>query len=234
MEELGLSIHPTELFLMIGISFIGALLHEYIVSIKKNHIKKFITLSTNIFISVLIDVITCISINQLILSISPRLVLLPPLIIGLVGKEFVETLTTLKASSRLIAFLFSLFGVGNNEGIKSEDEKETEEESEEEHVPTEEDKQEKIKRFEAYTERILNDMNSLIANKVNNSIDDTKFIIKYKQIKVNTRIIKQQIKNDNIVSVKEALKISEIVKNEEYLDGLYRNIMDKRGTVLPT
>ena len=233
MEAFEISIPPTEIILITVISFIGSLMHEYIVSVKRDHIRKFTVLSINIFITVLIDVIICISINQLILDISPRLVLLPPLIIGLVGKEFVETLTTLKASSRLIAFLFSLFGIGNNEGIQSDDKEETKE-SEEEHVPTEAEKQEKIKRFEEYTEKVLNAMNSLIAGRVNNSIDDTKFIIKYKQLKINVKIIKQQVETDNIVSVEEALKVSEIVKNEEYLDGLYRDIMDKHGTVLPT
>lgn len=232
MEAFEISIPPTEIILLTVISFIGSLMHEYIVSVKRDHIRKFTVLFINIFITVLIDVIICISINQLILDISPRLVLLPPLIIGLVGKEFVEALTTLKASSRLIAFLFSLFGIGNNEGIKSEDEEETKE-SEKEHVPTEAEKQEKIKRFKKYTERVLNAMNSLIAGRVNNSIDDTKFIIKYKQLKINVKIIKQQVETLNIVSVEEALKIAEIIKNEEYLDGIYRDIMDKRR-VLPT
>lgn len=232
MEAFEISIPPTEIILMTVISFIGSLMHEYIVSVKRDHIRKFTVLFINIFITVFIDVIICISINQLILDISPRLVLLPPLIIGLVGKEFVETLTTLKASSRLIAFLFSLFGIGNNEGIKSEDEEETKE-SEKEHAPTEAEKQEKIKRFEKYTELVLNAMNSLIAGRVNNSIDDTKFIIKYRRSKINVKIIKQQVETDNIVSVEEALRIAEIIKNEEYLDGIYRDIMDKRR-VLPT
>lgn len=232
MEAFEISIPPTEIILITVISFIGSLMHEYIVSVKRDHIRKFTVLFINIFITVLIDVIICISINQLILDISPRLVLLPPLIIGLVGKEFVEALTTLKASSRLIAFLFSLFGIGNNEGIKSEDEEETKE-SEKEHAPTEAEKQEKIKRFKKYTERVLNAMNSLIAGRVNNSIDDTKFIIKYKQLKINVKIIKQQVETVNIVSVEESLKIAEIIKNEEYLDGIYRDIMDKRR-VLPT
>lgn len=233
MEAFEISIPPTEIILMTVISFIGSLMHEYIVSVKRDHIRKFTVLFINIFITVLIDVIICISINQLILDISPRLVLLPPLIIGLVGKEFVEALTTLKASSRLIAFLFSLFGIGNNEGIQSDDKEEPQSEPEEEHVPTEAEKQEKIKRFKKYTERVLNAMNSLIAGRVNNSIDDTKFIIKYKQLKINVKIIKQQVETDNIVSVEEALRIAEIIKNEEYLDGIYRDIMDKRG-VLPT
>ena len=232
MEAFEISIPPTEIILMTVISFIGSLMHEYIVSVKRDHIRKFTALFINIFITVLIDVIICISINQLILDISPRLVLLPPLIIGLVGKEFVETLTTLKASSRLIAFLFSLFGIGNNEGIQSDDKEETKE-SEKEHAPTEAEKQEKIKRFEKYTERVLNAMNSLIAGRVNNSIDDTKFIIKYRRSKINVKIIKQQVETDNIVSVEEALRIAEIIKNEEYLDGIYRDIMDKRR-VLPT
>lgn len=232
MEAFEISIPPTEIILMAVISFIGSLMHEYIVSVKRDHIRKFTVLFINIFITVLIDVIICISINQLILDISPRLVLLPPLIIGLVGKEFVETLTTLKTSSRLIAFLFSLFGIGNNEGIQSDDKEETKE-SEKEHAPTEAEKQEKIKRFEKNTERVLNAMNSLIAGRVNNSIDDTKFIIKYRQSKINVKIIKQQVETDNIVSVEEALRIAEIIKNEEYLDRIYRDIMDKRR-VLPT
>lgn len=231
MEAFEISIPPTEIILMTVISFIGSLMHEYIVSVKRDHIRKFTVLFINIFITVLIDVIICISINQLILDISPRLVLLPPLIIGLVGKEFVEALTTLKASSRLIAFLFSLFGIGNNEGIQSDDkEEDSQSEPEEEHVPTKAEKQEKIKRFEKYTERVLNAMNSLIAGRVNNSIDDTKFIIEYKQLKINVKIIKQQVETVNIVSVEEALKIAEIIKNEEYLDGIYRDIMDKRLT----
>ena len=185
METLDISVSIKELILIVIISFIGSLLHEYIINVKKNNVRRISTISTNISLTVFIDTLICLSIDQIIINISPRLILLPPLIIGLVGEELAESLTTLSSSTRLIAFIFSLFGVGKGEGVKPDDTKE--ENNDKNRTETKdisvETQEEKIKKFEIYTEKVLNATNSLIASYASNSIDDTKFIMKYKSIK---------------------------------------------------
>ena len=234
LDAFELSISLTEILLMTTLSFIGSLMHEYIVSVKKYHIKNLTSISINISLTVIIDVIICISINQLILDISPRLVLLPPLIIGLVGKQLVDSLTSLKATSRIIAFIFSLLGMGDGSSSLPDPDNNGEEsnENEKKEQPTksvkkEESKEEKIKNFEIHSEKLLNAMNNLIVKYLQNDIKDKDFIIIYKVIKVNVKAIKIRIQDNSIVSVDEALRVSEIVKNEDYLDKIYTDIMEK-------
>ena len=214
MEALDISVSIKELILIVIISFIGSLLHEYIVSIKKNSIRQKSTIGINITITVLTDTLICLSINQIVSQFSPRLILLPPLIIGLIGKELVETLTTLKSATRFIAFIFSLFGVGKGEGVKTDDNKE-------------ETQEEKAQKFQIYTKKVLDDMNALIALYVSNSIDDVGFMMKYHPLKINAKLIKEHVKDNMIVSVDDAIRIAEIVKNEDYLDRISADIMSK-------
>ena len=94
-------------------------------------------------------------------------------------------------------------------------------------VKKEESKEEKIKNFEIHSEKLLNAMNNLIVKYLQNDIEDKDFIIKYKVIKVNVKVIKIRIQDNSIVSVDEALRVSEIVKNEDYLDKIYTDIMEK-------
>lgn len=223
MEALDISVSIKELILIVIISFIGSLLHEYIVSIKKNSIRQKSTIGINITITVLTDTLICLSINQIVSQFSPRLILLPPLIIGLIGKELVETLTTLKSATRFIAFIFSLFGVGKGEGVKTDDNKEEKSEAE--------TQEEKAQKFQIYTKKVLDGMNALIALYVSNSIDDVGFMMKYHQLKINAKLIKEHVKNNMIVSVDDAIRIAEIVKNEDYLDRISADIMSKHEII---
>lgn len=97
-----------ELAPIICISFIGSCIHEYV--FKVNTQQHFL-FNINIWISTLVSSIISFAIDPWILDFNPRLVFLPPLIIGLSGMDLVNKLTTLKGSSKVIEFFLGFVGL---------------------------------------------------------------------------------------------------------------------------
>lgn len=88
-------------FLLIGIiSFIGAFSHEFMLFLNQN---KRITVSVwvEILITTLVVTIVSLSVNPLVAKIHPRLILLPPLLMGLLGEELLNKLIHIDKSSKL-------------------------------------------------------------------------------------------------------------------------------------
>lgn len=90
-------------------SYIGSIVHEYFfISGKINFIK-----NPRIWLTVTMNFIICYSINPYIVEFNPRLILLPPLILGLLGNELAVRMGTLHGSTSFIEYILGFFGIKN-------------------------------------------------------------------------------------------------------------------------
>ena len=99
-----------EILLVMIIAFMGSFAHEYISFIRSG---KRITLSVwiNVFVSSFVTVIICLAIDPFIINIHPRLIFLPPLIIGLLGTELISKLSTISGSANILEYILGFFGI---------------------------------------------------------------------------------------------------------------------------
>ena len=209
MSDINISI--IEILLISTIAFIGAFIHEYISFIKKG---KRVTLMIwfNIFITVIIDIIISVSINPFIISINPRLMLLPPLIIGLLGTELAMKLSTINGSTSFIEYILGFLK------IKRADTTSTPINNSYDDYDNSSIDDEIIK---------INAQIEIILEEYELTKDDKKFIEFYKTLKNKSFEIKEKIdleySNDSI-PLNIALKMSEMIKLEISLDKIYNNI----------
>lgn len=106
-----LEISFIETILILSISFIGAIIHESLDKSRKRKKAKPSQICLNIIITVFISMVFSLSIDPLICKINPRLILLPPLILSLVGIEFVSRLIHIESSFSLIEYIIGFFGI---------------------------------------------------------------------------------------------------------------------------
>ena len=223
---LSLSISPLEIIFISVISLIGSLIHRYVIRSDdyKNDSKLYIVIDS--FIVVTIDTIICVSIDQFIISLSPRLILLPPLLLGLIGKELIEYMSEIGSSFKLIEYILSFVGIHrkNAKAVDIDDIK----------VKKRKQKQNYINMIELernYNQKILlliNEIDILISDYFDHKIDTVRFVLRYKKIILDIRDIKEELKRKEDISVNTAVKLSRLLKNQEYIDRIYNELLDKR------
>ena len=106
-----------EILLVMIVSLIGASIHEYIFRSNTSAETGFLR-NPKVWISGLVSSIICYAIDPWILEINPRLVLLPPLLLGLAGMDLVLRLSTLRGVSVFFEWILGFFQVTN---AKNED-----------------------------------------------------------------------------------------------------------------
>lgn len=200
-----------EILLMSIIAFIGAFIHEYISFIRRG---KRITIMVwlNIFVTVIIDLIISISINPFVAKIHPRLVLLPPLLIGLLGTELAIRLSTIGGSTSLIEYILGFLK------IKRADTTQTPKDN----VPTVDDSlDDEIVKISAKMELLLTEY----YREKNKEL----FLSVYKSLKEDSINMKNEIKkrleSEELIPLPIALKLSEMFKVEIVLDKIYDEII---------
>ena len=104
-----------ESLILILISFIGSIIHEYIFNHRFNFFK-----NPNVIITVVVSYLISFSIDPFIMQLSPRFILLPPLILGLLGIELATRLSTLKGSSSLLEYILGFLKIKRKDS-KQED-----------------------------------------------------------------------------------------------------------------
>ena len=195
------------------IAFIGAFIHEYISFIRRG---KRITIMVwlNIFVTVIIDLIISISINPFVAKIHPRLVLLPPLLIGLLGTELAIRLSTIGGSTSLIEYILGFLK------IKRADTTQTPKDN----VPTVDDSlDDEIVKISAKMELLLTEYYR--------EKNEELFLSVYKSLKEDSINMKNEIKkrleSEELIPLPIALKLSEMLKIEIVLDKIYDEIITK-------
>lgn len=213
MSDINISI--IEILLISTIAFIGAFIHEYISFIKRG---KRITLVVwfNIFITVIIDIIISASINPFIMSINTRLILLPPLIIGLLGTELAIKLSTINGSTSFIEYILGFLK------IKRADTTSTPYNNSDDNVDYDNSSiDDEIIKINAQIEMVIQEYEL--------SKDNEKFIEIYKFLKNKAFTIKTELDEeykDEEIPLYIALKLSEMMKLEISLDKIFKNIKD--------
>lgn len=205
-----------EILLMSIIAFIGAFIHEYISFIRRG---KRITIMVwlNIFVTVIIDLIISISINPFVAKIHPRLVLLPPLLIGLLGTELAIRLSTIGGSTSLIEYILGFLKIKRADTTKTP----------QDNVPVVDDSlDDEIVKISAKMELLLTEYYRDKNESLFLSVYST---VKEESIKIKTEI-KNRLDTDELIPLPIALKMSEMLKVEISLDKIYEDLMSKKKT----
>lgn len=198
-----------EILITTLISFIGSCIHEYVFT--TNTSQSFLK-NTKIWISTIVSVLICLSIDPWLIEYNIRLVLLPPLLLGLAGMDFVERLTTVKGSSKIIEYLLSFIGLKRD----NDDDKE----------------ESKQKIADSYKE--INELSTIVFEMFSNLIisyymDKNKFnfLKSYKEVKIKYNQLNTKIMEYEQLPLNITLILGKIIKKEIEADLLYDNLTNK-------
>ena len=230
-----------EILLVLGVSFIGAMIHEYVFLSEGN--RSFFK-NPNIWVSTAVSSIICYTINPLISDFNPRLMLLPPLLLGMAGMDLVKRLATPEGSSSLIEYILGFFGVTNKKtegsyGIPPSQPEEHHEESPSVHqeppqqIASQDHALPTLPSFESLmgldqkVQLVLDEISNLIMEYQMNR-DATAFLRGYATTKTNMNALRVHLLAHQFVPITTALKMSEILKKDEKLTQLYEEITSQR------
>lgn len=99
-----------EILLIIVCSFVGAFVHELMQFVGKG---KRITIAVwiNIIVTIVVDALICYAINPAVTQVHSRLIVVPPLLLGLMGTELINKLTTINGSLNIIEYVLGWFKI---------------------------------------------------------------------------------------------------------------------------
>lgn len=235
-----LDITIIEITIIFFISLLGSITHESISIIKNiNKLNKLETL-ISIISSTIIITIVCISINPLIVKITPRLILLPPLILSLTGSELIIYLTGFKSSAKLIEYILSFFGINRSkdniqdvteiDDVLNPDQKNIQNESEMTEE-TEDDNKNNISQ--QGEEELLNNIKEtyiylyeLKESFNNQEISNYDFFWNFINVEEYIENIKYKILEIKIVNPIILLKFTDIIRLQADLNVIFKQIMD--------
>lgn len=222
---LAIDISPVEFILITLISLLGGMIHEYVVSKGKKHKNQNIYM--NLLMSTVISAILCIVLNPYVIQLSPRLILLPPLIIGMVGPELVIYMVGLRSSSKVIEYVLSLMGIIKKDNVEipklsdvngdeTVDDDDDAELSEEEQL---------LHELDVSSEYLLNKVRTVLHNYIHHE-DQEEFKKHYSRIRDDIINVKNISSKDESLHIplETALRIAEILKIYRNLENIYRDI----------
>lgn len=218
-----LDIPIIEITIIFFISLIGSITHESITIIKNINKLNKLEILISIISSTIIITIVCISINPLIIKISPRLILLPPLILSLTGSELIVYLTGFKSSAKLIEYILSFFGINRSkdniqdvteiDGVLNPDQKSIQKEEDEEDLINE------IKETYIY---LLN----LKEKYDNQEMSNYDFIWNFMNVEEDIESIKYKILEIKTVNPIILLEFTDIIRLQADLNVVFKQIID--------
>ena len=245
-----LDISIIEITIIFFISLIGSITHEYISIIKNINKLNRLEILISIISSTIIITIVCISINPLIVKISPRLILLPPLILSLTGSELIIYLTGFKSSAKLIEYILSFFNINRSkdniqdvteiDGVLNPDQKNIQKEKEPEKDEKEEvedsdddDDDEENNISKQDEEDLINEIKetyiyllNLKEKYDNQELSNHDFIWNFMKVEESIENIKFKILEIKAVNPIILLKFTDIIRLQADLNVIFKQIMD--------
>ena len=223
LETLGVT--QLELILIITISLLASIIHEYMLTIKRFHDTRKLEIFRNILMTVTIDTIVCIAIDPLIHMVSPRLMLIPPLILGLIGPQLIYYLSGVSSTSKLIEYVLSFFGIKRSSKEIDLDEVEKQVEERNKKEQEEAKRLDKEKQDQHNANLLLKRIDGLELAYINERIDKSQFVIEYKNIEIDIAAFKESVSGED-VPMHTAMKLAEIIRNKQFLDKIFNQIID--------
>lgn len=190
------------------ISLLGSCIHEYI--FKSN--KKFF-LNLTIWINTLMASIICFAIDPFIMNISPRLVLLPPLLIGLSGMDLIKHLSTLEGLLTIIEYILSFFGINRKEKSSISD-------SDNETTSYED--------LNTLLSTFFYLVTSLLSTYYTNN-DKKEFLKTYHAIKKDYDLLNNELLKHKTIPITSTLLFGSITKKVIELDNIYNSICSSKS-----
>lgn len=195
-----------ELGPILCLSFLGSCIHEYTF----NHNNQVFFRNINLWMSTLIAAIISFIIDPFVLEVSPRLILLPPLILGLSGMDLIIHLSTVKGSLEVLKEIFGFIGIKKNTRDSS-------------------DNQVKNTDFEEIN-NLISVFFYLISSVLSTYYTDQNnkdFLKQYFLIKKDYDLLNSEISKYAALPVSSVLAVTTIIKKVIELDTVYNHIIAK-------
>lgn len=228
-NELILEITLLELLLCGTISLFGSSIHVLCFKYKNNTKHSIRELISEILTNAIVDTFISIATAPFVMAISPRLILIPPLILGLLGSDFIKLLTSVNGIFSLFEKLFRLYNSSNPN--KEEESKSTNDSSSIEGIGAKinidinknNHNNDLIRNLIINTsDALVNEMDIGINNYYSNK-DAIAFYTLYLEIDKGYNNVRDTIEKLEYVPVEVYIKIMDLVKKKSEFEQFYKD-----------
>lgn len=228
-NELILEITLLELLLCGTISLFGSSIHVLCFKYKNNTKHSIRELISEILTNAIVDTFISIATAPFVMAISPRLILIPPLILGLLGSDFIKLLTSVNGIFSLFEKLFRLYNSSHSN--KEEESKSTNDSSSIEGIGAKinidinknNHNNDLIRNLIINTsDALVNEMDIGINNYYSNK-DAIAFYTLYLEIDKGYNNVRDTIEKLEYVPVEVYIKIMDLVKKKSEFEQFYKD-----------
>lgn len=228
-NELILEITLLELLLCGTISLFGSSIHVLCFKYKNNTKHSIRELISEILTNAIVDTFISIATAPFVMAISPRLILIPPLILGLLGSDFIKLLTSVNGIFSLLEKLFRLYNSSHSN--KEEESKSTNDSSSIEGIGAKinidinknNHNNDLIRNLIINTsDALVNEMDIGINNYYSNK-DAIAFYTLYLEIDKGYNNVRDTIEKLEYVPVEVYIKIMDLVKKKSEFEQFYKD-----------
>lgn len=228
-NELILEITLLELLLCGTISLFGSSIHVLCFKYKNNTKHSIRELISEILTNAIVDTFISIATAPFVMAISPRLILIPPLILGLLGSDFIKLLTSVNGIFSLFEKLFRLYNSSHSN--KEEESKSTNDSNSIEGIGAKinidinknNHNNDLIRNLIINTsDALVNEMDIGINNYYSNK-DAIAFYTLYLEIDKEYNNVRDTIEKLEYVPVEVYIKIMDLVKKKSEFEQFYKD-----------
>lgn len=228
-NELILEITLLELLLCGTISLFGSSIHVLCFKYKNNTKHSIRELISEILTNAIVDTFISIATAPFVMAISPRLILIPPLILGLLGSDFIKLLTSVNGIFSLFEKLFRLYN--SSHPNKEEESKSTNDSNSIEGIDANikidinknNHNNDLIRNLIINTsDALINEMDIGINNYYSNK-DAIAFYTLYLEIDKGYNNVRDTIEKLEYVPVEVYIKIMDLVKKKSEFEQFYKD-----------
>lgn len=227
-----LEITLLEVLLCGTISIFGSSIHVLCFKKRNKHkhsIRELRDLISEILTNAIVDTFISIAAAPFVMAISPRLILIPPLILGLLGSDFIKLLTSINGIFSLFEKIFHLYN--SSHPNKEEESKSTNDSSSIEGVSANinidinknNHNNDLIRKLIINaSDSLVNEMDNDISNYYSNK-DAIAFYISYLEIDKGYNNVRDTIEKLEYVPVEVYIKIMDLVKKKSEFEQFYKD-----------
>lgn len=230
-NELILEITLLELLLCGTISLFGSSIHVLCFKMKNGSKHSIRELISEILTNAIIDTFISIATAPFVMQISPRLILIPPLILGLLGSDFIKLLTSINGIFSIFERLFKLYNHNPFRPNKEEESKSTNDSSSTERIganinidinKNHHNNDLICNLIISTSNTLINEMDIAISNYYSNK-DAITFYTSYLEIDKGYNNVRDTIEELECVPVGVYSKIIDLVKKKSEFEQFYKD-----------